>query len=104
MSDTPEGLQKQIDAATEFCRKWILLANVKKCAVVVCNDSKIEEVDFKWKSRSSQRWISTHDLGVKFSQDRMGGVHMKKVTEKEKARVSKLYPVLAYQPLDTVSQ
>ena len=42
MSDTPEGLQLQIDAAKEFTDKWRLSANVKKSAVIVCNeDSRI---------------------------------------------------------------
>lgn len=30
MSDTLEGLQKQIDAVIEFGRKWRFLADVKK--------------------------------------------------------------------------
>ncbi|CAB1110533.1 unnamed protein product [Ectocarpus sp. CCAP 1310/34] len=33
MSDTPEGLQLQIDAAKKFTDKWILSANVNKSAV-----------------------------------------------------------------------
>ena len=50
ISETPEGLQKQIQKALEYARKWRVTANVKKCAevavvlvvlvvlvVVVCN-------------------------------------------------------------------
>ena len=38
ISETPEGLQKQIEKALEYTRKWRVTANVKKCAVVVCNE------------------------------------------------------------------
>ena len=42
ISETPEGLQKQIEKALEYSRKWRALtaSNVKKCAVVVCNEDK----------------------------------------------------------------
>ena len=33
--ETPEGLQKQIEEALEYTRKWRVTANVKECAVVV---------------------------------------------------------------------
>ena len=35
ISDTPEGLQKQIEKALEYTRKWRVTANVSKCAVLV---------------------------------------------------------------------
>ena len=39
ISQTLEGLQKQIEKALEYTKKWRLTANVKKCAVVVvCNE------------------------------------------------------------------
>ena len=47
---TPEGLQKQIEKALEYTRKWRVTANVKKCAVVVaCNEDKVNPVTYKWK-------------------------------------------------------
>lgn len=49
-----EGLQKQIDPALEVARKWRLSGNVKKCAVVACDDSKVEEVYFKWKREDEE--------------------------------------------------
>ena len=49
ISETPEGLQKQIEKALEYTRKWRVTANVKKCAVVVCNEDKVNPVTFKWK-------------------------------------------------------
>ena len=48
-SETPEGLQKQIEKALEYTRKWRVTANVKKCAVVVCNADDVNPVNFKWK-------------------------------------------------------
>ena len=35
ISETPEGLRKQIEKALEYTRKWRVTANVQKCAVVV---------------------------------------------------------------------
>ena len=34
ISETPEGLQKQVERALEYTRKWRVTANVKKCAVL----------------------------------------------------------------------
>ena len=45
---TPKGLQKQIDKALEYTRKWRVTANVKKCAVVVCNEDNANPITFKW--------------------------------------------------------
>ncbi|CAB1101908.1 unnamed protein product [Ectocarpus sp. CCAP 1310/34] len=45
MSDTPEGLQLQIDAAKKFTDKWRLSANVQKSAVMVCNENKEEPAE-----------------------------------------------------------
>ena len=44
---TPEGLQKQVEKALEYARKW-RVADVKQCAVVVCNEDKLKPVTFKW--------------------------------------------------------
>ena len=42
VSETPVGLHIQIERAflLEYRRKGILTANVKKCAVVACNEDK----------------------------------------------------------------
>ena len=45
----PEGVQKQIDKALEYARKCKVSANVKKCAVIVCNEDRVNPVTFKWK-------------------------------------------------------
>ena len=38
VSETPEELQKQMEKALEYTRKWRVKANVNKCAIVVCNE------------------------------------------------------------------
>ena len=47
ISETPEGLQKQIEKALAYTRKWRATANVKKCAVVACNEDNVNPVNFK---------------------------------------------------------
>ena len=52
ISETPEGLQEQVEKALEYTRKWRVTANVKKCAVVVvvvCNEDKVNPINLKWK-------------------------------------------------------
>ena len=49
ISETPEGLQKLIEKALECTRKWRVTANMKNCAVLVCNEDKVNPVNFKWK-------------------------------------------------------
>ena len=48
-SETPEGLQQEIliEKALEYTRKWRMTGKVKKCAVVVYNEDKINPVNFK---------------------------------------------------------
>ncbi|CAB1121249.1 unnamed protein product [Ectocarpus sp. CCAP 1310/34] len=77
MSDTPEGLQLQIDAAKKFTDKWRLSANVKKSAVMYTY------------------------LGVEIAKDCSWNAHMSKVAEKGKSRAGKLHPILANRHLDT---
>ena len=40
ISETFDGLQEQTEQALKHTRKWRVTANVKKCAVVVCNEDK----------------------------------------------------------------
>ena len=49
ISETPEGLEKQIERVLEYTGKWRVTANVKKCAVVVCNQDKVNPTNFSWK-------------------------------------------------------
>ena len=47
ISETPEGLQKQIEVL-ECTRKWRVAAKVNKCTILVCNEDKKNPVEFKW--------------------------------------------------------
>ena len=51
ISETSQGLQNKTEKAlrVEYTRKWWVTANAKKCAVVVCNEDKVNPVNFCWK-------------------------------------------------------
>ena len=49
ISETPEGLQKQIEKALEYTREWRVTANVNKCALVFSNEDKVNPINFSWK-------------------------------------------------------
>ena len=69
ISERPEGSQKQIVKALEYTRKWRVAANVKTCAVVVCNEDKVNPVTFKCKWGEDEIPIVNQQsyLGVKMS-------------------------------------
>lgn len=46
-SDTPE-VQKQVQQASKYTRKYRVTVNLNKCAVRVCNEDKREPVDMRW--------------------------------------------------------
>ena len=48
-----------------------MTANVKKCAVVVCNEDKVNPVTFKWKCGEDELPIADQYtyLGVEISED-----------------------------------
>ena len=45
ISETPGGLQKQIEKVLGYTRTWRVTANVKTCAVVVCNKDKVNPLN-----------------------------------------------------------
>ena len=71
ISETPEGWQKQIEKAPEYTRKWRVTANVKKCAVVICNEDRGNPVKFKRKWGEDELPIVDQYtlLGVETSKD-----------------------------------
>ncbi|CAB1118469.1 unnamed protein product [Ectocarpus sp. CCAP 1310/34] len=103
MSDTPEGLQLKIDAAKKFTDKWRLPANVKKSAVMACNENKEEPVEHRWKWGIEETALVDQYtyLGVEIAKDCSWNAHLSKVAEKDKARAGKLHPILANRHLDT---
>ena len=54
LAETPEGLQKKVEKALEYTRKWRVTANVIKSAILVCNKDNKNPVEFKWKWREEE--------------------------------------------------
>ena len=80
ISETPEGLQKQTDNAVEYTRKWRVTANVKKCAVVICNEDKVDPAIISWKRGEDELPIVDRCtyLGVEISKDCSWDTHTAK--------------------------
>ena len=71
ISETSERLQIQIEKALDCTRKWRVTTNVRKCAVVVCNEDKVNPINFKWKWGEHELPIVDRYtyLGVEISKD-----------------------------------
>ncbi|CAB1099601.1 unnamed protein product [Ectocarpus sp. CCAP 1310/34] len=78
VSETPEGLQEEIDAVVGYTRKWRLSANVGKYAVVVYTY-----------------------LGVEISKECSWDAHIAKLIGKGKAQIGKMDEILTDPHLDT---
>ena len=105
ISETPQGLQ-QIEKTVEYIRKWRVTANVKKCAVVVCNEDKGNPVKFKWKWGEDELPIADQHtyLGVEISKECSWDAHIAKVIGKGKAHVGKMDAILTDSQLDNRSK
>ena len=83
-------MQKKIERALEYTTVGNgVTANVKKCAVVVCNEDKVNPVTFRWKWGEDEIPIVDHYyvymyLGVEISKDCSWDAHMAKVKGKGK--------------------
>ena len=97
ISETPEGLlQKQIEKALEYTGKWRVTANVKKCAVVVSNEGKVNPINLGWKWGEGELPIVDQYtyLGVKISKYCSWDTHIAKLIGKGKAHVGKMDAIL----------
>ena len=105
VSETPEGLQKQIEKALEYTRKWRVTANVKKCAAVVQYNGDMENpVTFKWKLGEDELPIADQYtyLGVEISKECSWDAHIAKVLGKSKAHVGKMDAILTDSHLSLI--
>ena len=69
ISETLGGRQTQVTKALEYTRKWRVVANVKTCAVVACDEDKKNPVSFKWKGDGELPIVDQDTyLGVDISQ------------------------------------
>ena len=84
----PKGCRNRQKKALEYTRKWRVTANVKKCAVVVCDEEKVNPIKFKWKWEEVELPIVDHYtyLGVEVSEDCSWDARIAKVTEKGRSR------------------
>ena len=92
ISETPkEGLQKQTEKALEHSRKWGVTANVKKCAVVVCNDDMVNPIHVSWKWGGDELSIADQYayLRVEISIDCSWDTHIARVIGKGKTHIRK---------------
>ncbi len=55
MSETPQGLQKQIDALSEFCVEQQLVINVSKTKVVVFDKHRSAMPEFTYRGTTIER-------------------------------------------------
>ena len=97
ISDAPEGLQKQIEKALEYTRKWRVTANVSKCVVLVCNEDKKSPVEFKWKWGEEELLIVDQQytyLGVEISKNCSWDAHINKIIGKGKAQIGRMDVIL----------
>ena len=103
ISETPKGFQKEREKTLEYTRKWRVTANVKICAVVVCNEDKVNPVNFRWKWGEDERPIVDQYtyVGVEISKDCSWDAHIAKVIGKDKSQVGKMDVILTDPHLDT---
>ena len=80
-----------------------MTANVKKCAVVVCDEDKVNPVNFNWKWGEDELRIVDHYTfhGVDISKDCFWDAQIAKVIGKGKSQVGKMDAILTDPHLDT---
>ena len=87
--------------------KWRVTANVKTCAVVVvvvvCNEDKVNPVNFKWEWGEDEPPIVDQYtyLGVEISNDCSWDAHIAEVIGNGKSQVGKMDAILTDPHLDT---
>jgi len=70
MSETPQGLQKQIDALPEFCVKRQLVINVSKTKVVVFEKCRSVAPEFTYRGTTIERVQSFRYPGLELHSTR----------------------------------
>ena len=80
-----------------------MTANVKKCAVIACNEDKVNPVTFKWKWGEDELPIADQYtyIGVEISKECSWDAHIAKAIGKGKAHVGKMDATLTDSQPDT---
>jgi len=80
MSETPQGLQKQIDVLSEFCVERQLVINVSKTKVVVFEKCRSAAPEFTYRGTTIERVQSFRYLGLELHRTRGMAVAIDKLT------------------------
>jgi hypothetical protein len=80
MSETPQGLQKQIDALSEFCAERQLVINVNKTKVVVFEKCRSAAPEFTYRGTTIERVQSFRYLGLELHSTRGMAIAIDKLT------------------------
>jgi hypothetical protein len=80
MSETPQGLQKQIDVLSEFCVERQLVINVSKTKVVVFEKCRSAAPEFTYRGTTIERVQSFRYLGLELHSTRGMVVAIDKLT------------------------
>ncbi len=80
MSETPQGLQKQIDALSEFCVERQLVINVSKTKVVVFEKRRSAAPEFTYRRTTIERVQSFRYLGLELHNTRGMTIAIDKLT------------------------
>jgi hypothetical protein len=80
MSETPQGLQKQIDALSKFCVEQQLVINVSKTKVVVFEKRRSATPEFTYKGTTLERVQSFRYLGLEFHSTKGMAIAIAKLT------------------------
>jgi len=80
MSETPQGLQKQIDALFKFCVEQQLVINVSKTKVVVFEKRRSVAPEFTYRGTTIERVQSSIYLGLELHSTRGMTVAIDKLT------------------------
>jgi hypothetical protein len=80
MSETPQGLQKQIDVMSEFCVEQQLVINVSKTKVVVFEKRHSATPEFTYRGTTIEQVQSFRYLGLELHSTRGMAVAIDKLT------------------------
>ena len=68
LSKTESGLQKSLDILEEYCKKWRLVANIKKTKIMIFSKRVKNEDIFKFGTETLEITSTYIYLGVKISR------------------------------------
>ena len=95
ISDSKERLQKRLDVVYSYCSKWRLRANVSKSAVIMVFSKDAVNGCWKWGEYSLSIVSSYSYFGIDFSRNGAWYMHIRKLLDNGRKRVSQLHKVIS---------